>query len=139
MSAVAPAAPSPALAAGGEGEAPAAREVKLPIMLLLAMIVGVVAGVGAIVFKYLIAFITNLAFYGVVSFRFEPLEYGPESAWGPGIILVPVIGGLIVVWLVRTFAPEAKGHGVPEVMFAIYHKSGDVRGIVSQADINHTR
>lgn len=131
MSAVAPAAPSPALAAGGEGEAPAAREVKLPIMLLLAMIVGVVAGVGAIVFKYLIAFITNLAFYGVVSFRFEPLEYGPESAWGPGIILVPVIGGLIVVWLVRTFAPEAKGHGVPEVMFAIYHKSGDVRGIVA--------
>lgn len=131
MSAVAPAAPSPAPAAGGEGEGPAAREVKLPVMLILAMVVGVVAGVGAIVFKYLIAFITNLAFYGVFSFRFEPLEYGPESAWGPGIILVPVIGGLIVVWLVRTFAPEAKGHGVPEVMFAIYHKSGDVRGIVA--------
>ncbi|MDJ0931174.1 chloride channel protein [Breoghania sp.] len=38
---------------------------------------------------------------------------------------------MIVVFLVRTFAPEAKGHGVPEVMFAIYHKNGDVRGIVA--------
>ena len=42
-----------------------------------------------------------------------------------------MIGGLIVVWLVQTFAPEAKGHGVPEVMYAIYHNKGNVRGIVA--------
>jgi CIC family chloride channel protein len=41
------------------------------------------------------------------------------------------VGGLIVVWLVQTFAPEAKGHGVPEVMYAVYHNNGNVRGVVA--------
>ncbi|MCQ0989757.1 chloride channel protein [Jiella marina] len=104
---------------------------KLRTMLVLALIVGIVAGVGAIVFKYLIAFIYNLAFYGVLSIHLDPNSYGPESSWRAGIIFVPVIGGLVVVWLVRKFAPEAKGHGVPEVMFAIYHQNGNVRGIVA--------
>ncbi|MEP0508120.1 MAG: chloride channel protein [Aurantimonas coralicida] len=103
----------------------------LPAMLLLALVVGIVAGVGAIVFKYLIAFIYNLAFYGELSLHLEPNAYGAPSPWGMGIILVPVIGGLVVVWLVRSFAPEAKGHGVPEVMYAIYHQNGNVRGVVA--------
>jgi hypothetical protein len=33
---------------------------------------------------------------------------------------VPVLGAVGVAFLVKTFAPEAKGHGVPEVMEAIY-------------------
>ncbi|WP_244400935.1 chloride channel protein [Aurantimonas manganoxydans] len=103
----------------------------LPIMLVLALVVGIVAGLGAIVFKYLIAFIYNLAFYGELSLHLEPNAYGAPSPWGMGIILVPVIGGLVVVWLVRSFAPEAKGHGVPEVMYAIYHQNGNVRGVVA--------
>ncbi|MER0238297.1 chloride channel protein [Fulvimarina sp. MAC8] len=131
MSAVQPA-PSSSAQAGGDGIEPVPeREVRIWTLLVLALIVGVVAGLGAIVFKYLIAVIGNLAFYGVFSLELEPLEYGPPSVWGAGIILVPVIGGLIVVWLVRNFAPEAKGHGVPEVMFAIYHKRGNVRGVVA--------
>ena len=36
-----------------------------------------------------------------------------DSFWGLGVVLVPVLGGLVVVWLVRAFAPEAKGHGEP--------------------------
>ena len=107
------------------------REVALPMMLVLALIVGIVAGLGAIVFKYLIALISNVAFYGDFSFQLNPNAYGPPSPWGMGIILVPVLGGLVVVWLVRSFAPEAKGHGVPEVMYAIYHANGNVRGIVA--------
>lgn len=107
------------------------REVALPVLVLLAVIVGVVAALGAIAFKYLIAIIYNLSFYGTFSTVLEPNAYGEPSVWGPFIILVPVIGGLIVVFLVRSFAPEAKGHGVPEVMFAIYHRDGNVRGIVS--------
>jgi CIC family chloride channel protein len=39
----------------------------------------------------------------------------------------PIVGGLIVVWLVLQFAPEAKGHGVPEVMDSIFYKDGDIR------------
>ena len=114
-----------------EAEAPPEREVTLKVMLVLALVVGIVAGVGAIFFKYLIAVIYNLAFYGIFTLHLDPNAYGPPSPFGAGIILVPVIGGLIVVWLVRSFAPEAKGHGVPEVMFAIYHQNGNVRGIVA--------
>ncbi|MEX6506568.1 chloride channel protein [Jiella sp. M17.18] len=114
-----------------EAEAPPDREVNLPVMLVLALIVGIVAGLGAIVFKFLIAIIYNFSFYGVLQPHLDPNVYGPPSPWGAGIILVPVIGGLIVVWLVQTFAPEAKGHGVPEVMFSIYHQNGNIRAIVA--------
>ncbi|MEZ5876437.1 MAG: chloride channel protein [Tepidamorphaceae bacterium] len=117
----------PEAAAEGPGE----REVTLPVLVLLALVVGVVAAIGAIIFKYMIAVIYNFAFHGIFSFDLDPNAYGDPSVWGAGIILVPVVGGLIVVWLVQTFAPEAKGHGVPEVMFAIYHRDGNVRGVVS--------
>ena len=38
---------------------------------------------------------------------------------------------IIVTFLVSNFAPEAKGHGVPEVMDAIYYKEGKIRPIVA--------
>ncbi|SJZ48565.1 chloride channel protein [Consotaella salsifontis] len=114
-----------------EAGAPPLREVKLPMMLVLSLIVGIIAGLGAIVFKYLIALIYNFSFYGVVSPFLDTNSFGPPSPWGAAIILVPVLGGLIVVYLVETYAPEARGHGVPEVMYAIYHKGGNVRGVVA--------
>lgn len=117
--------------ATGKEVAPSEREVSLAILTCLALIVGIVAGFGAIFFKLLIAVITNFAFYGEISAHYDPNAYGPPSPWGSLIIAVPVIGGLIVVFLVRNFAPEAKGHGVPEVIYAIYHQRGDVRGIVA--------
>ncbi|MCB2143748.1 MAG: chloride channel protein, partial [Rhodobacteraceae bacterium] len=51
----------------------------------------------------------------------------PPAPYGPLVIFAPVVGGLVVVWLVRSFAPEAKGHGVPEVMDAIYYRGGKIR------------
>jgi CIC family chloride channel protein len=50
---------------------------------------------------------------------------------GPFVILVPVAGALGVTFLVSRFAPEAKGHGVPEVMDAIYYGRGIIRPIVA--------
>ena len=41
------------------------------------------------------------------------------------------MGGLAVTFLVNTFAPEARGHGVPEVMDAIYYKEGVIRPVVA--------
>ena len=37
--------------------------------------------------------------------------------WGPLVILAPA--GAAIFVFVKNFAPEAKGHGVPEVMEAI--------------------
>ena len=38
---------------------------------------------------------------------------------------------LVVIYLVERFAPEAKGHGVPEVMDSVFYKRGDIRGVVA--------
>ncbi len=47
------------------------------------------------------------------------------------MILVPVAGAAGVAYLVSNFAPEAKGHGVPEVIDAIYYNRGRIRPIVA--------
>ncbi len=44
---------------------------------------------------------------------------------------MPVIGAIGVTFLVVRFAPEAKGHGVPEVMDAIYYGNGVIRPVVA--------
>ncbi len=124
----------PGLEAVEPAQAPApeeARAFSLPVVCILAFAVGIVAAVGAVVFRYLISATHNLFFFGTFSFLYDANNFDAPSPWGPFIILSPVIGGLIVVFLVKTFAPEAKGHGVPEVMYAIYHNNGNVRGIVA--------
>ena len=100
---------------------------------LIAIGVGVVTGLGAIVFRGLIGLIHNLAFLGHFSTAYDANHYTPASPWGAGIILVPVIGGMFVVFIVSKFAPEARGHGVPEVMDAIYYRDGKIRPVVAIA------
>jgi CIC family chloride channel protein len=98
---------------------------------LLAIVVGLVTGLGAVVFRDLIGLLHNVTFLGVFSFDYEANEFTPPSPWGALIILVPVVGGQIVTFLITKFAPEARGHGVPEVMDAIYYKDGMIRPVVA--------
>ena len=96
---------------------------------LLAIVVGLVTGLGAVLFRDLIGLIHNIGFLGVFSFDYEANVFTPSGPWGALIILVPVIGGQIVTFLITKFAPEARGHGVPEVMDAIYYKDGMIRPV----------
>ncbi len=107
------------------------RTLSLPVLCVLACVIGVVAALGAVFFRAMIALVHNAFFLGVFSATSDANHFDYRNPWGPFVILAPVIGGLIVVWLVQTFAPEAKGHGVPEVMYAIYHNKGNVRGVVA--------
>jgi CIC family chloride channel protein len=97
---------------------------------LLAVLVGIVGGFGAVAFRGLIAFFHNLLFLGKLSLVYEANLHTPASPWGPAVILVPVLGAVGVAFLVTKFAPEAKGHGVPEVMDAIYYHRGIIRPVV---------
>ena len=97
----------------------------------LAVVLGVGAGLGAFVFRTLIALVHNLCFLGRLSVHYDTSVHTPPSPWGHAVVLAPVLGAVVVVFLVRNFAPEAKGHGVPEVMDAIYYGKGVIRPVVA--------
>jgi CIC family chloride channel protein len=92
------------------------------IMVLLAVVVGVAAGFGAVGFRHLINFFQTLAYGGEI----DLLELVVNLPWYYRVA-IPAIGGLIVGPLVYFFAREAKGHGVPEVMEAVALKGGVIR------------
>lgn len=98
---------------------------------LIAIAVGVITGFGSILFRGLIGLIHNLFFLGHFSVFYDANVHTLASPWGAFVILVPVIGGMGVVFLVEHFAPEARGHGVPEVMDAIFYKEGRIRPVVA--------
>ena len=103
----------------------------LPTMCFFGATIGVIAGVGAWFFRLLIGTFHNLLFLGELSFTYDANVHTPPSPWGAAVILVPPAGAIVVVWLVKTFAPEAKGHGVPEVMDAIHYQQGRIRPVVA--------
>lgn len=91
-------------------------------MIIIAIIIGVIAGYAAVGIRFLIEEFSHLSYPGDGSV----LENIISTPWYL-VILVPTIGGLIVGPLIYFFAPEAKGHGVPEVMQAILLKGGKIR------------
>lgn len=96
-------------------------------MVIYAICVGVIGGLAAWIFRVLIGLVHNLLFNGVLSADYDMNVHAVASPWGAGVILVPVVGAIFVTWLVQSFAPEAKGHGVPEVMHAIHNEGGRIR------------
>jgi CIC family chloride channel protein len=92
------------------------------IMVVLGIMVGVAGGYGAVGFRYLINFIQSIA-YGSSD---ELLDVIRSIPWYMRVA-IPAIGGLIVGPIVYFLAREAKGHGVPEVMYAVALKQGIIR------------
>jgi chloride channel protein, CIC family len=112
---------------------PAAEERRVSLLTLcgLALVIGIMTGLGAVAFRALIALVHNLFYNGKLSTIFDAIVSEGPSYFGNLVFFSPIIGGLIVVFLVKTFAPEAKGHGVPEVMDAVFYKHGNIRGTVA--------
>jgi CIC family chloride channel protein len=107
------------------------RQLPLAQLSGLALGLGVVTGLGAVLFRDLIGLIHNLLFAGHAVVHYDANIFTAPAPWGPLVILVPVLGAVGVTFLVTNFAPEAKGHGVPEVMDAIYFKGGVIRPVVA--------
>ncbi|HSD64509.1 MAG TPA: chloride channel protein [Ignavibacteriaceae bacterium] len=95
-------------------------------MIISAIIIGVLAGFSAIGIRAMIKFFSDVSFPG----SGNHLQNIMNTPWFH-ILLLPIIGGLIVGPIIYYFAPEAKGHGVPEVMQAILLKGGQIRGRVA--------
>ena len=88
-------------------------------LLLAAIIVGVGGGYGAVAFRALIGGETSLA--GWLTSALSPV-LGPLAA-----VVSIACGGAAAAWFAARFAPEARGHGVPEVMAAVALHGGVIR------------
>jgi len=108
--------------------------------LLLGLLIGIVAGLGAVVFVHAIRFCSWL-FLDVIG------GYTPPSAAGEGnsigssfarpwaLPLVVGLGGLISGLLVWRFAPEAEGHGTDTAIDAVHHNPRGMRARASVVKI----
>jgi CIC family chloride channel protein len=90
-------------------------------LLVAAVVVGIGGGFGAIGFRKLIELEGSLAF-GAMLPRFASVV--PHAI---GLVAVLAIGGAVASWITARFAPEARGHGVPEVMAAVALHGGAMR------------
>jgi chloride channel protein, CIC family len=94
-------------------------------LLLLAAVVGMVAGMGAVGVKALIAGVQWLL-WGSGRDILESVAHVPH--WR--LLILPAVGGLVVGPLVWFTARDASGHGVPEVVEALLMRGGIIRGRV---------
>ena len=93
-------------------------------------IVGIVAGIGAVLFRYLIGFFHNLFLFGKLSFIYDSNKHF-TSPFGPWVILIVTLGMFIMGFIIEKYAPETKGHGVPEVIDAVLTNGGRIRQVVA--------
>lgn len=99
-----------------------AKMTEYTFILIIAIIIGLLAGFSAIGIRWLIKTITALSFGSGTNL----LEVLSSTPWYL-LLVIPALGGLIVGPIIYYLAPEAKGHGVPEVMQAILLKGGIIR------------
>ncbi len=99
-------------------------------MVLIAILIGILGGYGAIFFRFAIRFFQALAFG---SWHYT-LEYVSGLPWYVKL-LAPAAGGLIVGPVVYYFSREAKGSGVPEVIESVFLHGGAIRPRVLLAKI----
>lgn len=98
---------------------------------LLGILVGIVSGLGGIVFNFMIKAGTQLFTGDLISY----LSPGPISSvsflgfsvdrWM--MLWIPAFGGLLAGFLVFRFAPEAEGHGTDAMIDSFHRKQGIVR------------
>ncbi len=101
-----------------------------------AILVGIVAGLGAVVFAASCHFVSWLALDQVAGYR----PMGPvgetrlgwladsERIFHPWwLVVVPAVGGLLSAYIVFKFAPEAEGHGTDAAIAAYHHGQGRIR------------
>lgn len=101
------------------------------------VMIGIVAGLGSIVFHYL----TQLGLHFFLDFMAgyrPPPPAGEHHLLAPTatpfnrwmLLFLPAMGGVLSGWLVYTFAPEAEGHGTDAAINAYHNQGGFIRGRV---------
>lgn len=98
------------------------------------ILIGLIAGLGAIVFRYLCQLGFHYFMDLVAGYR-PPTPAGEHHLFPPTstpfnrwiLLFLPALGGIISGWLVFTFAPEAEGHGTDAAIDAYHRNNGFIR------------
>lgn len=105
--------------------------------LLLAAAVGLIAGIGALLFHWMTQAATFWALEVVAGYdqggpanEADMFEHAERRLRPWLLVVVPTIGGLLSGWLVFRFAPEAEGHGTDSAIDAYHRKRGIIRPVV---------
>ena len=105
----------------------------MPKWLVLASVIGVIAGLGAVVFYEALSLATHF-FLGFLAGYKVPTPAGEGNLAGSAhyarwwaVPLVVVLGGLVSGFIVFTFAPEAEGHGTDAAIDAVHHNPRGIR------------
>lgn len=88
-------------------------------IMITALAVGIGAGLGAVLFRWMIISFQTLFFV-----RLAGLMQGIQPYH---LIILPALGGMIFGPLIYKYAREAKGHGVPEIMESVAIRGGRIR------------
>lgn len=107
------------------------RVVSLAELSALALVIGVLTGGAAVLFRAFVAGIHNVFFLGELSLYYDPNLHTPASWLGPLVIFSPMIGGLVVVLLIRLQPEDRRGQGVSDIIDAIYYREGRVRAVAA--------
>jgi chloride channel protein, CIC family len=100
--------------------------------LILGTLIGIVAGLGAVLFSHAIRWATEFFLGYLVGYQ-PPMPIGEGSPTigamtRPWLLpIVTMLGGLISGIIVFSLAPEAEGHGTDAAIDAIHHKNGRLR------------
>src|SRR5690606_23933853 len=114
------------------GEAGGAGASYLAKWALIGLLVGVVAGLGAALFHFLLDEATHLLLVGLGGHQppLPPGEGGTAASEGRPSLLLPLVvaaGGLVSGLVVARFAPEAEGAGTDTALEAVHMRAGKVR------------
>lgn len=89
-------------------------------MMAASVILGVAAGYSSLALRILLAFEHHVAF--------DWLAPHARILFGAAGIIVPLVcGGALTAFIIHRFAPETKGHGIPEVLAAMRLRGGIIR------------
>jgi CIC family chloride channel protein len=89
---------------------------RMVVVSVLSGAIGLLAGFVAFALYRLIGLFTNLFFFHRWAWDFISPRL---NSLGPWVIVVPVLGGIVVGFMVKYGTPKIKGHGIPEAMEAV--------------------
>jgi len=102
---------------------------------VLFILIGVIAGLGSVLFHYLCGLGSHYFMDMMAGYR-PPTAAGEQHLLPPTstvlnrwvLLFLPALGGLVSGFLVYQFAPEAEGHGTDAAIDAYHNKGGFIRG-----------